>query len=98
MTSFEYQSGPMTQLAGDLNKFHTDLHTFGGDVSDMGNVLAAAWEGNEGHADFQAVHQQWDGAYHDGLVALQKVAAAVENALHRALSTDHSVGQGFSSL
>ncbi|MBF6417011.1 hypothetical protein IU441_28040, partial [Nocardia cyriacigeorgica] len=42
------------------------------------------------------VKSKWDNEFGDTLVILNKVAAAVENALQRALGTDQKIGDGFS--
>ncbi len=93
----EYQAGPMTNLFNDLNNFHSQLVTFGSDMHDAGNTLGQAWHGNQAHQDYQAVYSQWNTSYEDTLASLKRMAGAVENSLHRALSADHAIGQGFGS-
>ncbi|MGF6889166.1 uncharacterized protein YukE [Nocardia sp. GAS34] len=91
----EYQAAAMTRLFNDLNGFHGQLETFGNDMHDAGNTLGHAWQGNQAHQDYQVVYSQWNTSYEDTLASLKRMAGAVENSLHRALSTDHAVGQGF---
>lgn len=96
MSVQEYNAAAITQLFNDLNTFHSELHTFGDDMHQAGITLGQAWENNESHTDFQAVYSQWNNDYAEALASLKRLAGAVEVSLHRALSADHKIGQGFS--
>lgn len=90
-----YSKGPMTALFNDLVTLHGDLIKYGGDMEDAGGVLEVAWENNVAHASFKQVYDAWHSQYTDTLASLNRVAAAVENSLHRALDADGRIGDGF---
>ncbi|MER7453422.1 hypothetical protein ABTW96_24385 [Nocardia beijingensis] len=94
----EYQAAAMTRLFDDLVNFHTELHTLGGDIHDAGQTLGQAWHGNQAHEQYHAAYSEWNTPYEDALHSLKRLAGAVENALHRALHTDHQIGQGFGGV
>ncbi|MGW6724424.1 WXG100 family type VII secretion target [Nocardia sp. NPDC055029] len=94
----QYDSGAMVTLFSDLVNFRKALTDFAGDMTDAGGKLAVAWEGNSAHSAFADLHKKWDGEFEDTLLILDRVAAEVENALHRALGTDGKIGDGFADL
>ncbi|NKY88785.1 hypothetical protein [Nocardia veterana] len=94
----EYKAAEMTQLFNDLNSSHGNLLTYGNDIHDAKGILQSAWEDNKAHEDFMVVAKQWDDEYQHTLEVLQRVAGAVESALHRALGTDGKIGDGFAGL
>jgi uncharacterized protein YukE len=94
----EYDSGQMTTLFSDLQGFRKALTERASEMKDAGGKLEAAWQGTDAYNSFHTTHQRWDGEFEDTLVILDKVAAAVETALHRALGTDGKIGGGFADL
>ncbi|MEV0293230.1 type VII secretion protein EsxR [Nocardia sp. NPDC050710] len=94
----EYDSGPITTLFHDLQGFRKALTERAQEMKDAGAKLEAAWQGTEAYNSFHTIHQKWDGEFEDTLVILDRVAAAVETALNRALGTDGKIGDGFADL
>jgi uncharacterized protein YukE len=90
-----YDKGAMITLFDTLNSHHSTLIQQEHDLQTAAGKLQNAWEGNASLASFQIVKHDWDTQYGDTLVILNKVAAEVENSLHRALGTDQKIGDGF---
>ncbi|MBA4857743.1 hypothetical protein IU443_08810 [Nocardia farcinica] len=91
-----YDEATMTELFNNLNENYAKLQQEGENLETAAAKLSQAWEGNAALAGFTTVKSKWDNEFGDTLVILNKVAAAVENALQRALGTDQKIGDGFS--
>ncbi|QLY31862.1 type VII secretion protein EsxR [Nocardia huaxiensis] len=94
----EYDQGQMLTLFSDLQGFRQALTDRGQEMNDAATTLAAAWADNGALGVFQSTKGEWDGEFTDTLVILDKIAAEVENALHRALGTDGKIGDGFADI
>lgn len=92
-----YDKATMTELYNNLNENYTKLRGEGERFNEAAGRLAQAWEGNASLAGFQSAKNNWDTQFGDTLEILNKVAAAVESALNRALGTDAKIGDGFAS-
>lgn len=90
-----YDEATMTTLFNNLNDNYHKLQGEGSNLNDAAAKLATAWEGNASLAGFDSAKKNWDDKYSDTLDILNKVAAAVESALNRALGTDAKIGDGF---
>ncbi|GAA5067192.1 WXG100 family type VII secretion target [Nocardia callitridis] len=98
MSSMEYNQAAMTTLFGDLQGFRKKLTENSQDMQSAAKALEVAWTGTDAYNSFHQTHTKWDTEFGDTLVVLDKVAAAVENALHRAVGTDGKIGDGFADL
>ncbi|MEV0252246.1 type VII secretion protein EsxR [Nocardia sp. NPDC050712] len=94
----EYDEGAITTLFHDLVGFRKALTDFAGEMKDAGGKLEIAWEGTNAYTGFHTTHQKFDAEFEDTLVIMDKVAAAVETALQRALGTDGKIGDGFADI
>ncbi|MBH0777581.1 WXG100 family type VII secretion target [Nocardia bovistercoris] len=92
-----YDKATMTELYNNLNENYGKLQGEGQRFNEAAGRLAQAWEGNASLDGFQTAKGNWDTNYADTLEILNKVAAAVESALQRALGTDAKIGDGFAS-
>ncbi|QIS09007.1 WXG100 family type VII secretion target [Nocardia arthritidis] len=91
-----YDPAYINPLADALGKGHADLITEEGHLDQYGSKLQSAWQENKGFIDgFHPVMNDWKNHQDEIKQVLNQVARQVENALHRALSTDHKVGDGF---
>lgn len=94
----EYNKGKMLTLYSDLMGFHKALMERTQDMHDAARNLGTAWQNNAGLQGFQTVFNQWDAKDEELKTTLNKVAAAVESAMNRALGTDQKIGDGFGSI
>ncbi|MCX4093028.1 WXG100 family type VII secretion target [Nocardia sp. alder85J] len=95
MGSMEYHAASLHALAETLNGHLTELQQHGEQVGSAAKTLGVAWEGNDGHEQFAAVHSQWDQHHNDGMNVLGQITGAVTEALSRITAADSNVGQAF---
>ncbi|WP_019929515.1 WXG100 family type VII secretion target [Nocardia sp. BMG111209] len=98
MSSMEYHAASLHELAETLNGHLTQLQQHGEQVGTAAKTLGVAWEGNEGHEQFAAVHSKWDQNHNEGMEVLGRITSAVTEALTRITTADSNVGSGFGGL
>ncbi|WP_406236334.1 WXG100 family type VII secretion target [Nocardia sp. NBC_01009] len=94
----EYSKAKMVTLFHDLQGFRQALIDRSQDMNDAGNNLRKAWQDNAALVEFEKTYKGWTDEHEHMLQVLNKIAAAVESALHRALGTDGKIGDGFAGL
>ncbi|MFI9506350.1 hypothetical protein [Nocardia sp. NPDC052566] len=97
MADMQYDPTYIEPLYTELHDHFKTLVAQGHDMQTAAKKMEHAWADNEGSlGEFRKVHAKWDNEFSDTLKTLNAVAAAVEGALRRAISTDVKVGDGFS--
>ncbi|GGK57476.1 type VII secretion protein EsxR [Nocardia camponoti] len=88
-----------------MNELFTDLQTYGGQMKGQIAELDSAstdfqnnLQGENAVANFVRAHGNLKTELSDTLEKLDKLAAQVESALHRALEADGKVGDGFADF
>lgn len=92
-----YNPAIISQLVGELKENFGQLKAAGSDMNDAAGKLQQAWS-REAWNGFSVVYKGWTDEFEDSLTTLNKVAVAVEDAMHRALGADQKIGDGFGSF
>ncbi|MFF0491328.1 WXG100 family type VII secretion target [Nocardia sp. NPDC003482] len=90
---------------GAMNELFSDLQNHGGKMrgeidalEGAANDFRANLQGDNAIENFNTAHKNTSTELGDTLDKLDRLAAAVENALHRALEADGKVGDGFAGF
>ncbi|WP_225729876.1 MULTISPECIES: hypothetical protein [unclassified Nocardia] len=95
--SMLYDPKYIEPLYQELNKHAGLLGSEHEHCQNYGKHLESVWGENAAFIDgFKPVFDDWSNNWHNDIVVpLTKISQQVEHALHRALSVDKNVGEGF---
>ncbi|MGX1806350.1 WXG100 family type VII secretion target [Nocardia sp. NPDC055321] len=92
-----YDPAVISQLVSELRENFGQLKAAGTDMETAAGKLQQAWSA-QAWAGFSGVYTKWTTEYSDSLHKLNAVAAAVEDAMGRALGADQKIGDGFGAF
>jgi|GEM_PF-6388607 len=90
-----YDPTTMNTLFDDLQGSGRTLRTEGSNLEAAAKDFDNHLQGDSAQASFHAVYKKWSDEFDQHLGVLDQLQQSVEDALHRALSADSAVGQGF---
>jgi uncharacterized protein YukE len=95
MSDILYDPATMNTLYDDLQHSGSQLKQEGQNLEQNATAFHNALQGDNASAGFDSVHKKWSDEFSQHLGVLDQLSNSVEDALHRALSADSAVGQGF---
>jgi len=96
MSDILYDPAAMNTLYDDLNHSGSTLKSEQSNLEGYASSFHNALQGDNANQAFDAANTKWQNDFSDNLGVLDQLSNSVEDALHRALSADSAVGQGFS--